>query len=196
MMKRFAAVAVLALWVSGCAVGFTPPVGSNAPDQYEVIVDRPFNDVWDDLVEYSSRAFFGIDDAERDSGSLTLSFGAESPGDFVDCGTVVIAGERVTTIEFFEMPVRVGPEDITELRARMNVFVDDLGPDRTLVRVNATYELAYDSDALNMRGSWAFSSGGSDTEALIFDDVTCQPTYLAERTVLESVAGSTLGAEQ
>lgn len=120
---------------------------------------------------------------------LTLSFGADAPGDFVDCGTVVVAGERMTAIEFFEMPVRMGPEDITDLQARMTVFVDDLGPDRTLVRVSATYELAYDSDALNTRGRWAFSSGGSDTEALFFDDVTCQPSYLAERSVLESVAG-------
>ena len=189
-MKRWL-VATAAMALAGCTNAFSPPVPNDGAGQYEVVLDRPFDDVWASIVDHASGTFFGIDNFERDSGLMTLSFGSGYPGDFVDCGTVDYVGETIPTIDYFLAPIFGAPLDSTELGARMNIFVEDLGPDQTRVRVNARYSLAYTSRTLRTNQTWTFSTGESDTQSLGQGQViTCQPTYLAERSILVDGLGA------
>ena len=52
---------------------------------YDVTLNKNFNTVWNKVIDYSSRSFFGIDNFEKDSGLITLSYSGDPTG-YVNCG--------------------------------------------------------------------------------------------------------------
>lgn len=187
---RWLLAAASGLLLTACgSVEFSPPERDTGIGQYEVVLDRPFDDVWDQLVAYSSETFFAIDNVQRDSGLLTLAFGVEDLEQVVDCGTAVWNGETVSTIDYFLEPVP-GYNDETDFIGRMNILVQEVSSQETRVRVSARYDLTYTSFTGGFRSTWAFSTGEDDTEILVDRSITCQPTYFAERSVLVEGLGA------
>ncbi|WP_145063584.1 hypothetical protein [Engelhardtia mirabilis] len=207
MLKKFT-IAAAALLLSACSTvtaSYEPPTPSTDPGDWSRVIDLPMDPVWEALVDHVSGTYFAIDNFEKASGLMTLSFGASNVGDFVDGGTwdfkqtqgqVGATGEVRQRLvfngnyaEFLEL-YRSG-----DLSGRMNLFVREVGEATTEVKVRARYvvESLGESGGSVIRSSWAFDTGGSDTLAIANPTRgagptrTMCPTHLAERSILNAV---------
>lgn len=54
--------------------------------QNTAIVNSPFEDTWDRLIKNLSREFFVINNVEKVSRIINVSFYTDTPGDLIDCG--------------------------------------------------------------------------------------------------------------
>ena len=53
----------------------------------EIFIDRPFSDVWDELVKELAKSFYVINNIEKTSRIINISFSTNTPEEYVDCGT-------------------------------------------------------------------------------------------------------------
>ncbi len=157
-MKKYIAL-VACLFLVACAnfmnPTYTRPPANNKTMLNEVTIDKGFDEVWSALIEYSSKSFFSIKNFEKQSGLLTLFFGAGDPTKFVDCGEINSPG-----INF------VGPylnaiqnTGSAELEGVMNIFVKPLDSGHTSVTVNARY-ISNVKDGSLPRQTWSFDTSG------------------------------------
>jgi hypothetical protein len=165
-----------------------PP--SSRPFQNSAIVDKPFDEVWDALVRMAAQTFFAIDNFEKSSGLMTLSFGAQDAERFIDCGQIVVSG-----LNPYEGPWAAQMQDVADarLQGRMNLLVQRDGPLTTRVTANTRY-VFYIPPSQNARAAtFAFNAGESATLRLSnpvlgsSPERTCRSTGLAEREVLTAV---------
>ena len=160
-------------------------------EKYARTINKRFNEVWTALIDYSAGTFFAIDNYEKDSGLLTLSFGADNPSDYVDCGHI-----KTVTIKF-DGPVIEACEfhGDADLDGSMNIFVKPILSNVTQVKINARYVLKLFDGAA--RQTWAFDSGGSDAKRFsgIQENVVCVPTNKAETTILDGIEKIAKGIE-
>lgn len=149
-----------ALSLGACAtaqVNYSAPAGVAAADN-EIIVSKPFSQVWDRLVAELSKSFFVINNIEKDSRIINVSFSSSKPTRYVDCGTTTVTsshparGEQTWTYAVADdSAVWVGIDGTnhimdrardTNLEGRVNIFLAPEGSGSTLVRVNAKYALS------------------------------------------------------
>ncbi|MBU2691650.1 MAG: hypothetical protein KJ970_12055 [Candidatus Eisenbacteria bacterium] len=71
----------------------------------EVIVNAPFESVWDTLVRELSRSFFVINNIDKESRLINVSFSVESPEDYVDCGESHRTYERGSEVLEYNYPI-------------------------------------------------------------------------------------------
>lgn len=96
-MRLSAICLMAAIALGGCAsaqITATPPVAAVTPTQTKV-VSRPKDVVWDDTVAALGQRFFVVNNLEKASGLINLSYSGD-PAQYVDCGTftVTISGPR------------------------------------------------------------------------------------------------------
>lgn len=191
---KAASVAIgAALVLSGCATGtYTPPGSLTGDDaKHEVIVNKSFDATWTSLIDYASSTFFAIDNFEKASGLITLSFGSSEPGRFIDCGQMVAqAGAQKFNGPYATyMSTHLG----ATLTGKMNLVVRQLEPNKTLVRANARYVFVSPPQGGIPGNSWTFESGGQATVPVTVPMAgtiptrTCRPTYAAEKAILDAV---------
>lgn len=186
----------------GCATAtYTlPPSPTASADEYQRTYGAPFDQVWTALVDHASSTFFGIDNFEKSSGLLTLSFGAQNPDRFINCGRV-----RFTTPSGdVEMPyAKYLYENLGAiLTGKMNLVVRSVSESSTIVRVNTRYVFSTPATANVNAETFAFETttqgyrhvrnplpGTSPTRA-------CRSTQVAERTILDGVATSLSASKQ
>ncbi|MCH7535894.1 MAG: hypothetical protein IH948_09180 [Bacteroidetes bacterium] len=148
----------------------------------QITINKTFNETWEDMVEFISTSYFGIDAFEKESGLLTLSFGEENPGRYIDCGEIHgpnYSGPLTNAANTIPVTSHV-------LEGRMNVFLHSESPNVTTVRVTARY--VYTIQDAQFRQIWAFNSNTSDTKSLNqAQGVTCVSKQVAENELLEGI---------
>lgn len=83
---------VLAISVASCATPGTSgrqyrdPIGVETVAN-EVVVRLPFSDTWDLLIGQLSKSFFVINNVEKVSRIINVSFSTDKPEEYIDCGT-------------------------------------------------------------------------------------------------------------
>ena len=87
---------VMTILLSSCAVEkekLTENVGKYVPPNIDdtnfknfVITNKNFDETWTSVIDFVSDSFFKIENFEKDSGLLTLSFGSKDAEKFIDCG--------------------------------------------------------------------------------------------------------------
>ena len=135
-MGRHYLLLTMILLVSGCAAKYTSPISSPAADQFSTTINRSFDETWQALVNHVSESFFKIDNFEKDSGLITLEFGASDLARYIDCGLwehVNFNGPYVTYLEH-----NYG----AKLKGRMNISTRIINAQKTEVRVNTRYVLS------------------------------------------------------
>lgn len=81
---------VVTLTILGCAAAGTstyhiaPP--TEMKPQNEVVIDAPFEKVWDHLVGQLSKSFYVINNIDKASRIINVSFTSDTPELYVDCG--------------------------------------------------------------------------------------------------------------
>lgn len=199
-VKNFIAAATFAIF-AGCAAAPAPSTYL-APEGEEyatsVIMPYDYDTSWSKLVRAASQTFFAIENFEKDSGLMTLSFGSENVIANIDCGTM--NGQNYTS--FWKS--RTGNADV-DISGKMNLLVQPEGEDQTRVSVSARYivnmsasgqiynyftgGMMYFSDSLSM--SFDSNSTGSDTTSNPSAGTsavrTCAPTGNIEQTVIDAI---------
>lgn len=155
----------LLLALSGCAIQgkntmqYTPPTFTQVKN--EMLVSQPYTVVWDKLVKGLSKSFFVINNIDRESRIINLSFSTDNPRDYINCGRnlrTYTQGSKVETYDYevagtttFKVATERQPHPAfayyylvtrqTSLEGRSNIYVapDENDNNKTLVTVNTRY---------------------------------------------------------
>ena len=65
---------------------YVPPSIDDTNFKNSVITNKNFDETWTSITDFINDSFFKIENLEKDSGLLTLSFGSKEPENFIDCG--------------------------------------------------------------------------------------------------------------
>ena len=167
MKTRHCVLFVLAL-AAGCAgkYDYVRPTSDGRADNVK-IVDRPRDAVWSATVPALGAQYFVINSLDKSSGLINLSFSGD-PEANVDCGRITtyvknLRGER--TYEFpgaraaqvyeymapdggalYSINRRMG------LEGRVNLILEELGPNQTRATVTVRYVVSKNIDSVNTEG--------------------------------------------
>lgn len=184
--------------VSGCATAtYTPPVARDYSNR--LVVHKSFDKTWEDLIGYASETFFSIDNFEKASGLLTLTFGAGDASRFVDCGKFSGGPKNYegSYVQYIQSTASA------KLDGKMNLRVRSVGPEDTELTVNARYIFTIPSTTSTnfLTGApvtysasvFSFDSRSSDTQFISGASPgtppsrTCQPTGEAENSIMRGI---------
>lgn len=125
----------------------------------ELLVDRPFDEVWDDLVGELATTFYVINNIDKESRLLNVSFSeSNKPSKFIDCGKTRRSFELDGNLEVFKYDVADNSQykltsgkvngvntwyylndRKTNLTGRANIYVAPTEDGTTKITVNARY---------------------------------------------------------
>ena len=106
-MRSFIFAIFIVFAVGGCATqgvnsfNYTP--SKEYPADNEKTIARPQSVVWDELVRELSKSFYVINNIERESRIINVSFTSNSPSDYVDCGRTrrtYTQGDKTETFDY------------------------------------------------------------------------------------------------
>src|SRR2546427_862314 len=134
LVSRLILLTSLGCGVSSCATPGTSSFGYTEPAadmvKNEIVVSKPFSDAWDVLVGELAKSFFVINNVEKASRIINVSFSTDNPKDYVDCGRSKRTFEMdqesavyeyaVSESSSFKLAAKWGP--LNNLPAVMNVF--------------------------------------------------------------------------
>ncbi|WAW08960.1 hypothetical protein NB640_06580 [Oxalobacter vibrioformis] len=191
MKKLMAVFAVIVL--SGCA---TTTESYEPPKEYPVesvrIFNASFDTVWKRLVKNLSKDFFVINNIEKSSHIINVSFSSDRPSDYVDCGTYTI-----TTTGFDPFTYKAESSSTyddwggtavqrTRLEGRVNIYVAP-EKNKTEVTVSVKYVLPIDISVTHRNKlfketqTYSFSS----KQKYSGNDAICYSKGVIERSILD-----------
>ena len=164
-MRKFMGITLLVIMLPFFAVGCAKP-GVHSfeyvePGKYsvdnEITVDMPFEAVWDGLVRELAKNFFVINNIEKSSRIINVSYLSNHPEDYIDCGQSIrktsrgeenreykyeSAGDSRFVLEggardYFEYSYEINRK--TDLDGRINIYVAPTTETSTVVSVNTIY---------------------------------------------------------
>ena len=95
-----------ALILTGCATKGISTASHTEPKQpvfsYEKRIDRPQAEVWDAMVKNMAQSFFVINNIDKNSRIINISFSSDKPQDYVDCGRTKRTFDDGKTTETYE----------------------------------------------------------------------------------------------
>jgi hypothetical protein len=190
----------LVLILFGCSTSaiYKPPIENLNPTNYSKVINKSFDDTWDALINYSAGTFFGIENFEKESGLITLSFGASKPEDYVTGGYWKVDVVRGANSLHFE-------GDYVEycsiyqngtLMGKMNIVVKEIDSTHSKVTANAKYVFTAEQvleTGQHYSTTWSFTSESCDevapaniTKGTPPTRTLC-PTFKAEDSVLKAI---------
>ena len=206
-MKKFLSSLVMTILLSSCTVKkekLTENVGKYVPPNFgdtnfknSVIINKNFDETWTSLIDFVNDSFFKIENLDKDSGLLTLSFGSKEPENFIDCGdfeyTLFFTGEEFkgSYIDYVKSGL------LAVLEAKMNINIQKIDNESTKISIKTNYTfstqhaLGYYDPKLNQ--TYSFVSGGYQTIDVInpisgsIPTRTCKSTDFAENEILNVI---------
>ena len=177
MKKLMFTSLILFILVVGCAGRFEyRPPNSIAPQKNSVEINKSKDEVWKIIVPALGKNFFVINNLDKESGIINISYSGD-PEKYVDCGYIEsyvknARGERTyyfpassahQTYEVMDMKQSGGLFFIDRkmnLEGRMNLIVEEIAPNKTLVTANTKYILTKSGTVGNVQNA---SRSFSDT---------------------------------
>ena len=206
-MKKFISSLIMTIILSSCAVEkekLTENFGEYVPPNIEdtdfknfAITNKNFEETWNSVINFVNDSFFKIENLEKDSGLLTLSFGSKEAENFIDCGyfeyTLFFTGE-----EFKGSYISYAKSGLLAvLEAKMNINIEKIDNESTNISINTNYTfstqhaLGYYDPKLNQ--TYSFVSGGYQTIDVInpikgsIPTRTCKSTNFAEKAIFNVI---------
>ncbi len=206
-MKKFLPSLVTIILISSCALEkekLTENIGKYVPPNIDdtnfknsVITNKDFDEAWTSITDFVNNSFFKIENLEKDSGLLTLSFGSKEAENFIDCGdfeyTLFFTGEEFkgSYIDYAKSGL------LAVLEAKMNINIQKIDNESTKISINTNYTystqhaLGYYDPKLNQ--TYSFESGGYQTIDVInpikgsIPTRTCKSTNFAENAIFNLI---------
>jgi hypothetical protein len=169
-------------------------------------VEASKDNVWDSLIPRLGREFYVINNLDKDSGLINVSYSGD-PREFVDCGRIRsyvqnARGERTydfaaaspnETYEIMENGLYFVNRKMS-LEGRVNIIVQATAPQKTLVTANTRYVMTKSVQIEGAAGGYkslsdtiSFNSGGRATFPGAGQSTTCVATGKLERDILKLV---------
>lgn len=165
MSYRVSAILLMAIFITGCATQGISSFKStnNAPIQInnEIVVSKPQSQVWDILVKELSKSFYVINNIDKESRIINISFSSSSPSEYVDCGKThrtYTQGDKTETYDYdvagpaifkiatvrqehpsFANYIIIRREPILDGRSNVYVAPDEKDNGKTIMTVNTRY---------------------------------------------------------
>jgi hypothetical protein len=189
-MKQILCLAVILF--AGCSTSQYLPPRIVAPlvNSYSTTLPMSFDSAWAAIIQYFGTSSYHIDNFEKASGLLIISFTASNPAELISGGTFRVRGNRNYDGGYVEYLVG---EAETLLQGTVNVLVDPEASHSTRVMIKASYSFTI---TLSDAGTsvFSFDTGTSDTR-LVFngvsvspDTVTIIPTHRLESSLLNALS--------
>lgn len=198
--------------LTGCVAGntaYTPPPAPTPSTPSNIrAFDTPIDRVWQALSSYASQNFFVVDNIEKDSYFMNLSFSAADPTEYIDCGRITssvknLRGERTYDFESAKASQQFeaseggnlyGISRTVQLNGKINVFLTKLTDSTTSGRVNVRYVVTRQVQVRDVMGkeappttiTFSFSSGGRGSGELM----QCQPKNVLEASILDGISAA------
>ena len=138
--------------------GYSRVPASPTKVENEITLDRSFEEAWDRLVKGLAKSFYVINNIEKSSRIINVSFSTESPQEFIDCGKSQRTYQRGNDQREFvydiastssyqladkggaygQFPVTHYLKRATSREGRVNIYVAPEGQ-KTIVSVNSRY---------------------------------------------------------
>lgn len=174
-MKRIILMLSLCI-ISGCATGklnYTPPEKTQVVNSK--VIKSSKEKVWSKAIPKLGKSFFQINNIDKASGLLNVSFSAD-PNKYVDCGTLhtqvqnargtrkydINLSDKLSQYETFSNSTLWAVTRQLSLEGRINLIFESVSSTETKVTANAKY-------VLNMSNR---SVGGLDNNYRPFDTTT------------------------
>jgi hypothetical protein len=171
----FVVLCFVTLIASGCVTGqyqTTPPTSSKNVE-HAITIDKPKDAVWSELVPALAKSFFVVNNIDKDSGFINVGY-AGDPEKYVDGGVFhgwvknlqgrrdydFPASRSYAKYEVFESGQIRRVERTLTLDGRINMTLEELGAEKTLVTVTAKYILTKSGQVFhlvvdqNYRSTW------------------------------------------
>ena len=206
-MIKFLSSLVMAVLLSSCAVEvakirenvgkYVPPNIDDTNYKNSIITNKNFDETWTSVIDFVSDSFFKIENLEKDSGLLTLSFGSKEAENFIDCGdfeyTLFFTGEEFkgSYIDYAKSGL------LAVLEAKMYINIRKIDNESTQVSINTNYMFStqhalgyYDPKLIQ---TYSFVSGGYQKINVInpisgsIPTRTCKSTNFAENTIFNVI---------
>ena len=160
MGRAFLLMLVAVVTLSGCASKLD--VSSSPPPTYQpentMTYDADLDRTWEAAIKSISEKFFVLDNIQKDSRILTLTFSAQNPNDYIDCGTVTYtlsggaSGNGPTTFPGAIANIPLSAPDGTphpkpgvrtaRLEGKINIVLSPEGKNMTRATVNVRYVMS------------------------------------------------------
>ena len=150
--------------LGGCATAGRSDYAYSSPStrlvqSSEGVINEPFDTVWDRLVGRLATGFFIINNIDKASRLINVSYSSDSPGDFVDCGSTTRGFSfknesrtftyRVADSSAYKYAGKWGPLNNlpvvaevsrqTSVEGRINLYVAPVSASATRVTANVKY---------------------------------------------------------
>jgi len=115
----------------------------------EVIGD--YNKIWSTLIRNLSDTSFSVNNIEKDSGFINISFSSNNPNEFIDCGKWSGFFENMQTKEIYNFDAAdnanflslgdgvIRVNRVTELNGRINLSLQKIDNQKSMLKVNVRY---------------------------------------------------------
>lgn len=197
---------LLAAMLSACAgeVRYTPPKTTYALNNTKT-VERSKDDVWKYLIPELGKEFFVINNLDKDSGLINISYSGD-PTVYIDCGQIFSYVQNARGKRTYDFPAAKANQDYETLQGeliyynrrmslegRVNLIVQDVGNEKTLVSANTKYVVTKSGTARravspNLSQSYSdtisFNAGG---RATFPQGTICVSTGRLEASILDLV---------
>jgi hypothetical protein len=181
MRKEHFIIVLTLLGITACVPStYTVPT-TPSTDQNTFIISKNYDDTWSSLIDFVTSSHYTIDNVDKSSGLITVYFGKENPGEYVDCGLF----NNTSYAEYLTK------EYNSALVGQMNITSKSLNENQTRIKVYASYKFTV-ADL-----QWKFVTGSSDSETLSGTSVaiganserTCQTSYKIDKEFHNAVQG-------
>jgi hypothetical protein len=162
-LNKTTILALYATMITGCAtpgtstLDYTPPQNPTKI-QNELIVSKPFETIWDSFVRELAKSFYVINNIDKQSRIINVSFSTDTPETYVDCGITTrtyARGAETHTYKYNlasastyklagvnnQLPQTAVLSRYPSLEGRANIYVAPEG-ENTRVSVNIRYVLS------------------------------------------------------
>ena len=206
-MKKYFLMPFLVLFIIGCGgkVSYIQP-SQSYKTKNSVTINKPKSQVWNNLIPSLGSSFFVINNIDKDSGFINISYSG-NPEKYIDCGIIDIYVKNLRGERKYHFPAASAYREYEtmengnnllfykrkmNLEGRINIIVQEVSADSTLVTVNTKYVVTKDIIVSNPQGQSthlndkiSFNTNGS--ASFLQATTTCYATGVLEREVLSNL---------
>lgn len=205
-MKKIAITLFVSIVLAGCAgkMDYIPPqpVGTT---KNTITINQPKDMVWKKIIPSLGASFFVINNIDKDSGFINISYSGD-PEKYVDCGTIDSFVKNARGERHYVFPASIGYKEYEtlingqlvfykrkmNLEGRVNIVVQEVTEQQTLVSVNTKYIVTKDiymsnpqNQSQHLNDNISFNTNGSG----MFPNgrTNCYSTGELEKEILSAI---------
>jgi len=175
----------LSIFLVGCATASYSPPLSQSPPKNTFTINKNYDDTYSSLVGVLAGTFFAIDNFDKGSGLITLSYSASGDvSKYIDCGRWVYDNPANPQVNFKGKYVNLLVERFNaKLSGRLNIVVKSMGKNKTTLVVNSRYTF----DDFVFTGVESASVTRDNNLTKNNPKRVCRPTGYVEKLIAEQI---------